>query len=91
MKFLMGFAIGLGLAVVFAPARGSETRAQLKNRARELIRYPEQRMEEKIAKAAEQAEQKAGDIGSRIGRDVAQATVKAVSSEMLKKDDQQSA
>ena len=91
MKFLMGFAVGLGLAVVFAPAPGSETRAQLKNKARELIRYPEQRMEEKIAKAAEQAEQKAGDIGSRIGRDVAQATVKAVSSEMLKKDDQQSA
>jgi gas vesicle protein len=91
MKFLLGFAIGFGLAVVFAPAPGSETREQLKNKARELIRYPEQRIEEKVAEAAEQAEQKAGDIGSRIGRDVAQATVKAVRSEMLNKDDQQSA
>ena len=52
MRLVLGFAIGVALGLVFAPASGEKTRAQLK-----------------------------------LGRDVAQAAVKAVSSEVLNEND----
>lgn len=91
MKFVLGFAVGVALGLVFAPAPGSETRRELKNKARELAHFPERKIEEKVREAASSAEQKAGDIGSRVGRDAAQAAVKAVTSEVLNKDNKQRA
>jgi gas vesicle protein len=91
MKFVLGFAIGVALGIVFAPAPGSETRRELKNKARELSDYPERKINEKVQEAAASAQEKAGDIGSRVGRDAAQAAVKAVTSEVLKINDKQSA
>jgi len=91
MKFVLGFAVGVALGLVFAPAPGTETRRDLKNKVRELSHYPERRIEEKVQQAAASAEQKAGDIGSRVGRDAAQAAVKAVASEVLKDDQKHSA
>jgi len=91
MKFVLGFAIGVALGIVFAPAPGSETRRELKNKASELSHYPERKINEKVQEAAASAQEKAGDIGSRVGRDAAQAAVKAVTSEVLKINDKQSA
>jgi gas vesicle protein len=91
MKFVLGFAIGVALGIVFAPAPGSETRRELKNKVHELSDYPERKINEKVQEAAASAQEKAGDIGSRVGRDAAQAAVKAVTSEVLKINDKQSA
>lgn len=87
MKLVLGLAIGVALGLVFAPAAGKRTRAQLKNKARDLTHYPERKAQEKVRAVAEETEQRAGEIGSRVGRDVAQATVKAVTSEVLDKNE----
>lgn len=83
MKLLWGFAIGVALGLVFAPSSGEKTRAQLKNKTRDFTRYPEQKAQEKVREVARETEHRAGEIGSRVGRDVAQAAVKPVTREVL--------
>jgi gas vesicle protein len=91
MRFLLGFAVGVALGLVFAPVPGSDARRELGNKVRDLSRYPERKLEKKAQEAAVRVEQRAGEIGSRVGRDVAQATVKAVASEVLEKDNKHTA
>lgn len=76
MKFLLGFGIGLGLALLFAPASGEETRRQLADRVRVVAR-------QKTERAAEAARQKAGEVGSRIGREAAEAAVEKLTDDVL--------
>lgn len=79
MKLVMGFAIGVALGLVFAPASGEKTRAQLKNKARDITRYPKRKTREKVREIAGDTEQRAGKIGSRVGRDAAQSAARATS------------
>lgn len=83
MKFVLGFAIGVGLALILAPAPGIETRRRLLERMRELGQLPEKKAEE----FADTAKQKAGDLGGRIGREAAEAAVDAVKNDVLGKRD----
>jgi gas vesicle protein len=79
MRFLLGFAIGFGVTLLFAPASGEETRRNLMQRGRELMDLPRQKAEE----AAETARQKAGELGSRVGRQAAEAAVQAIEEDVL--------
>lgn len=81
MRFLLGFAIGFGITLFFAPESGEETRRALKQRATRLMDLPRQ----KAAEAAENAKEKAGDIGSQVGRQAAEAAVQAVEQDVLGK------
>lgn len=81
MKFLLGFAAGLVLALVYAPEPGEQMRARLAEKARKVIRLPERKAEE----LAETTKEKAGELGGRIGREAAEAAVQAVQDEMLGK------
>jgi gas vesicle protein len=79
MRFLLGFAIGFGLGVLMAPASGAETRDKIAQRIRDVAEIPRQKAE----KAAEAAKQRVGELGSRVGREVAEAAVDAVEKDVL--------
>jgi gas vesicle protein len=79
MKFLFGLAVGVVLGLIYAPARGEETRQRLMDKAGELADIPRQKAEE----LADVAEQKAGEIGARVGRDLAQSSVQAARGKVL--------
>ena len=76
MKFLLGFAIGLGLAVLFAPASGEETRQR-------LISKVENKTREKAMEIANISQEKAGQVGEDIGRRVTEAAVQAVKENLI--------
>lgn len=85
-RFLLGFAVGMGLGVLFAPASGEETRDLLAQRAREWMEIPQRKIEEKIEEAAQVAKAKAGDLGSQIGRQAAENAVQTVEQNVLGKN-----
>jgi len=79
MRFLLGLGIGIGVGMVLAPASGVETRRKLRESLNDLAHLPE----EKIQAAAESIQEKAGDLGSRVGRQAAEAAVESVRKEVL--------
>jgi gas vesicle protein len=83
MRFLLGFGVGVVLGIIFAPAPGGETRTRLAGKARELVHLPERKVQEKVQEVADASKARAGEIGSRVGRQAAEAAVQAVSDEML--------
>ncbi|MGH9524118.1 MAG: YtxH domain-containing protein, partial [Terriglobales bacterium] len=64
-----------GLGVLFAPARGEETREQLSRKAEELAEAPRRKVEESIA----DARRAAGDKGAELGRKAAETAVDQIS------------
>jgi len=82
MRFLLGFAVGFGISLLFAPASGEETRRSLMQGAQELIEIPRQ----KAQQAAEAASQKAGELGSQVGRQAAESAVQAMEENVLGKN-----
>jgi hypothetical protein len=82
MRFLLGFAVGFGLGLLIAPASGAETRDNIAHRMRDLAEIPRQKAEA----AAEAAKKRAGELGSRVGREAAEAAVDAVEKDVLGKD-----
>jgi gas vesicle protein len=79
VKFILGFAIGVALGLISAPARGEQTRQKLAQKIRDLRGMPARKAEE----FAETAKEKAGEVGGRIGRQAAEAAVEAVRHEVL--------
>jgi gas vesicle protein len=82
MRFLLGFAVGFGVSLLFAPASGEETRRSLMHGAQELMDLPRQKAEE----AAQAAKQKAGELGSQVGRQAAESAVQAMEENVLGKN-----
>ncbi len=72
MKFILGIAVGTLLGMIYAPAPGEETRRNLANRVRETAESQEQKLQ-----------QKAGEIGARVGREAAESAVAAVTNKVV--------
>jgi len=75
MKFLLGFAIGFGGALLLAPARGEETRQRLMEKAQRVANTSKSKMDETVQQFSDAAREKAGEIGSEVGRRAAEAVV----------------
>jgi len=82
MRFLLGFAVGFGISLLFAPASGEETRRSLMQAAQDFMDLPRQKAQE----AAEAAKQKAGELGSQVGRQAAESAVQAMEDNVLGKN-----
>ena len=52
-KFLAGVAVGVGLGVLFAPKKGSETRQELKNKMDDLVKKAKELDKEDVKLAIE--------------------------------------
>lgn len=57
LALLIGLGIGTGLGILFAPRKGSETRAQIKNRAKEEHNKVNEKMEKLRSKGKEKMEE----------------------------------
>ncbi len=79
MKFVVGFAIGVALGTIFAPASGDETRRWIKGKAEEVSRLPKKKLRE----AADSTRERAGEMGARIGRQAAESAVRAVENRVV--------
>src|SRR5690349_20345315 len=78
-KFILGFGVGVVLGMLFAPAKGTETRARLRGAAQDLAELPRR----KAVEVADISKEKAGQLGERIGRQAAEAAVDAVEKKVL--------
>ncbi len=83
MKFILGIAVGFFVGLLIAPRSGEETRELLMDRAGEIAEAPQRRVEERIREIARASEEKAGEIGSEVGKNTAQAAVRTIADEML--------
>jgi gas vesicle protein len=83
MNFLFGLALGYSIGLLIAPERGEVTRERLIDKAEDVASVPREKMEEAIRDAAATTQQRAGEIGSEVGRRAAEAAVQAVSEELL--------
>jgi gas vesicle protein len=73
-KFIFGLGIGIGLGMAFAPATGEETRQKIAENLGDIAEAPRRKMEE----AFDQVQQQAGEIGRRVGENLAESAVEAV-------------
>ena len=63
MAFLLGAAVGAGVALLLAPQSGEETRKKLGETARRLG----EDLDERVRSAGEEVKHRAGDIKAAIG------------------------
>jgi gas vesicle protein len=63
MAFLLGAAVGAGVALLLAPQSGEETRRQLGDRAKRLG----EDVDEKLRTAKEEVKARAGDVKAAVG------------------------
>lgn len=78
MKFLLGLALGLTGGLLFAPAPGQETRRKLRREADEFAGESQERFQHAAEKVTETARDKAGQIGSAVGRQAAESVVESM-------------
>lgn len=63
VAFLLGAAVGAGVALLIAPQSGEETRRQLGDRAKKLG----DDIDEKVKSAKDEVKHRAGDVKAAIG------------------------
>jgi gas vesicle protein len=73
-RFVLGLGIGIGLGMVFAPASGEETREMIAENLGDIAEAPRRKIEETL----DDVQQQAGEIGSRLGQNLAESAVEAV-------------
>jgi len=73
-RFILGLGIGIGLGMVFAPASGEETREMIAENLGEITETPRRKIEETL----DDVQQQAGEMGSRLGQNLAESAVEAV-------------
>lgn len=78
MRFILGLSMGVVVGLLYAPARGEQTRRKLWERIEDAGMSPRQA----ALRMTDEAEKKAGDLGERIGRRVGEATVEAIREEI---------
>ncbi|MCZ6760951.1 MAG: YtxH domain-containing protein [Gemmatimonadetes bacterium] len=85
-QFFLGLAVGAGLALIFAPQTGEETRRELKNRGRRLRSATSEKMEDlqetlggKYEETRAQIEQGI-DTARQVARDTREVGADAVTS-----------
>lgn len=83
MRFLLGLGVGYAIGLLIAPDRGEVTRQRLVQQAQDLAQAQERKVEQSLREVAEKSRERAGDIGSEVGRRAAEAAVQAVSDELL--------
>ncbi len=83
MNFLLGLGVGFGIGLLIAPERGEVTRERLMDTAKDMASVPREKLEATVREAAATTQQRAGEIGSEVGRRAAEAAVQAVSEELL--------
>lgn len=83
MRFLLGLGVGYAIGLLIAPDRGEVTRHRLVQQAQDLAQAQERKVEQSLREVAEKSRERAGDIGSEVGRRAAEAAVQAVSDELL--------
>ena len=79
MTFLLGVAVGATVAILYAPASGTETRAQIADKAHQLKDKATELKDQVATRATEWKEKAAGMI--RRGEDGAMAAADSVASE----------
>lgn len=82
-EFLAGLGIGLAGSLLLAPAAGEATRRRIRKKVEGVLDRSEQRAGQAVQKFAEHSQKRAGEIGSRVGREAAKAAVKAVEEEVV--------
>jgi gas vesicle protein len=73
-RFILGLGVGIGLGMVFAPASGEETREMIAENLGDIAEAPRRKIEETL----DEVQQQAGEIGSRLGQNLAESAVEAV-------------
>ena len=67
-KFVLGAAIGAGLGILFAPKKGSETRAELKAKIEDLVKQIKKIDLEEVNKLLEQDNKEIAELASLFSR-----------------------
>ena len=82
LSFIIGLSVGAVVALLSTPVSGEETRAWLNRKVEEMKEISQQ----KAAQATDAVKEKAGDLGSQIGRRAAEAAVEAAKENILPTD-----
>ncbi|HVZ16134.1 MAG TPA: YtxH domain-containing protein [Terriglobales bacterium] len=80
MKFVIGVLSGVTLGMIFAPAKGKETREQLTHRASDLAEMPRR----KAQNAVDAGREKVGEVAKQQAEDVYTNAVDKVSGGRLR-------
>ena len=81
-KFLLGLGIGAGLGVLFAPKKGSETRAELKQKLDDLVAKVKEidpsEVKEELERKISEIKEELADLDKEKALSIAKSKAKAI-------------